>query len=96
MATDIRAPERLRSPGLAILQLSVEMTGTGSTSAAAVSAGGVKWPLKLRTVELTAAVPKAKRATTKPPAAMAIGAVNRLVKALACNPPRGMMLQVIP
>ena len=45
---------------------------------------------------LTVAGPRAKRATARPPTAMAIGAVNMLVKALACNPPNGMMLQVIP
>ena len=45
---------------------------------------------------LTAAGPIANKATARPPTAMAMGAVNKLVNALACNPPKGIMLQVIP
>ena len=52
--------------------------------------------LRFLTVELNNEVPKANAATESPPAAMAMGAFHILVRALACSPPNGMMLQVIP
>ncbi len=50
----------------------------------------------MRTVLFPTPEPRANKATAIPPAAMAMGAVKMLVNTLACMPPRGMMLQVIP
>ena len=46
------------------------------------------------TLALNMAGPSANKATAIPPAAIAMGAVKMLVKALACNPPKGIMLQL--
>ena len=57
---------------------------------------GDKLLLRFLMVELNNEIPKANATTESPPAAMAMGAVHKLVRALACSPPSGMMLQVIP
>ena len=76
--------------------MSPEAVDAGVAASDGSSSSGVILLPKFRSLVLTAAGPAANIATTMPPAAIAMGAVNKLVNALACNPPRGIMLQVIP